>query len=171
MQPKVCAFTGHRPNKIPHCNNEQAPAFQTLYTSIKTAIRQAITEGFVIFRSGGAMGFDLWCAAAAVNLKQEYPHIELHFLLPCETQANRWPECWRERYFDLLSKADEVIYLQAQYSSGCMMRRNRALVDGAGLVIACYSGEGKGGTAYTVGYAEKNRVAVWNVFSVGDLRG
>lgn len=51
-----------------------------------------------------------------------------------------------------------------------MMRRNRALVDGAGLVIAYYNGEGKGGTAYTVRYAKKNRVAVLNLFS-GDHKG
>lgn len=142
METKICAFTGHRPNKIPHSDNEKSPAFLALYTIIKAAIRQAITEGFTVFRSGGAMGIDLWCAEAVVSLRREYPHIQLHFILPCETQANRWPECWRERYFDLLSKADDVTYLQAQYSSGCMLRRDRALVDEVGLVIAYYNGEG-----------------------------
>lgn len=163
---KVCTFTGHRPAKIPNSDNEHSPTFQALYASIETASRQAITEGFTFFRSGGAMGIDLWCAEAVLRLKSEYTHIQLHFILPCETQANRWPECWRERYFDLLSQADEVTYLHAQYTSGCMMRRNRTLVDGADLVIAYYNGEAKGGTAYTVRYAEKSGVPVRNIFPV-----
>lgn len=110
------------------------------------------------------MGIDLWCAESVLRLAQEHPHIELHFILPCETQANRWPESWRERYFNLLSKANQVACLQTQYSSGCMMRRNRALVDGAGLVIAYHNGQDKGGTAYTVRYAEKSGILVKNIF-------
>lgn len=85
MKQKICAFTGHRSNRIPHCENEQSPAFQALYEAIEAAIRQAINDGFTVFRSGGAMGIDLWCAEAVASLKREYQDIQLHFILPCET--------------------------------------------------------------------------------------
>lgn len=70
MQPKICAFTGHRPAKIPNGHNEQSPGFQSLHAAIETTIRQAISEGFSIFRSGGAMGFDLWCAKIVLALNR-----------------------------------------------------------------------------------------------------
>lgn len=162
---RICAFTGHRPAQILGKNNEDTHAFQTLRTTLEAAIRQAIAENFTIFRSGGAMGFDLWAAEAVLHLKAEHPHIQLHFILPCETQANDWPEEWRERYFDLLSQADAVAYIQAKYTGDCMFRRNRALVDGAQLVIAYYDDRETGGTAYTVRYAGKQGLLVRNLYS------
>ena len=46
-----------------------------------------------------------------------------------------------------------------------MLRRNRALLEGAALVIACYNGQEKGGTAYTVRYARHRGVPVRNVLA------
>lgn len=166
MNKKICAFTGHRPAQIPGGELESSPAFSALYAAIKASIRQAIAQGFTVFRSGGAMGADLWCAQAVLELRRQYPRIRLHFILPCETQANHWPEAWRQRYFDLLSQADEVTYVQARYSRGCMLRRNRALLEGAALVIACYNGQERGGTAYTVRYARHRGVPVRNVLAL-----
>ena len=42
----------------------------------------------------------------------------------------------------------------AVYSDGCMLRRNRAMVDASQRIISVYDG-GDGGTAYTVRYAER----------------
>lgn len=162
MNVKICAFTGHRPASIPALPGLHA----AVEAALEAAVRQAVSEGFTLFRSGGAMGVDLWCAQAVVKLQRKCPHIRLHFLLPCETQADHWPECWRERYFDLLAKADEVMYLQGRYSEGCMQRRNRALVNGAHLLMAYYNGGAKGGAAYTVRYAREKGVPVRNLFPV-----
>ncbi|MCL2544466.1 MAG: DUF1273 domain-containing protein [Clostridia bacterium] len=164
MLPKICAFTGHRPSRIPGGHNEKSAAFRRLCTAIEAALRQAVAEGYTVFRSGGAMGFDLWCAEAVLRIQKERAPIQLHFLLPCETQANAWPACWRERYFDALANADKVTYVQARYSAGCMFRRNRALVHGAHLMIAYFDGKARGGTAYTVSHAKKEGLPVWNLF-------
>jgi len=166
MEHKVCAFTGHRVEKSPGLCNEHFPAFPAPYCTLEAAILQAVAEGYTVFRSGGAMGMDLWCAEIVLHLKAEYPQLRMHFILPCETQANDWPESWRERYFCALAAADEVTYIQAQYTRDCMFRRNRSLVDGAHLVIAYYDGRPTGGTAYTVRYAEKKGVLVRNVYPV-----
>ena len=45
-----------------------------------------------------------------------------------------------------------------------MYMRNRALVDGSDVVIA-YLKHGKGGTAYTCRYAEKQGVRVINTYA------
>lgn len=44
--------------------------------------------------------------------------------------------------------------------NGAPLQRNRAMVDGADLLIACYDGRTKGGTAYTIAYAQSNQVPI-----------
>ena len=63
----------------------------------------------------------------------------------------------------LCAQADEVCVFEPVYSGGCMLRRNRAMVDAARRVITVYDG-GEGGTAYTVRYARQTGrqiVALW----------
>ena len=48
-----------------------------------------------------------------------------------------------------------MIYVNREYSKGCMLDRNRYLVDHAACLLAIYNGEWRGGTAMTVRYAGK----------------
>ena len=85
----------------------------------------------------------------------------LHFItgddsvLPFEGQADRWSDSARERYHAILKQADFVEYVSREYYDGCMLARNRRLVDRAGILLAVYNGERRGGTAATVRYAQK----------------
>ena len=48
-----------------------------------------------------------------------------------------------------------MVYVSREYSKGCMLGRNRYLVDHAACLLAVYNGEWRGGTAMTVRYARK----------------
>ena len=48
-----------------------------------------------------------------------------------------------------------MVYVSREYSKGCMLERNRYLVDHAACLLAVYNGEWRGGTAMTVRYARK----------------
>ena len=48
-----------------------------------------------------------------------------------------------------------MVYVSREYSKGCMLERNRYLVDHAACLLAVYNGEWRGGTAMTVRYAKK----------------
>ena len=102
-----------------------------------------------------AEGTDTWAALAVLTLKQQLPALELHCVLPCEGQADGWSASARERYFAILGQADEVVYVSREYSKGCMLERNRYLVDHAACLLAIYNGEWRGGAAMTVRYARK----------------
>ena len=52
-------------------------------------------------------------------------------------------------------QADEVVYVSREYQDGCMLKRNRYLVNHAACLLAVYNGEWRGGTAMTVRYARK----------------
>ena len=92
---------------------------------------------------------------AVLALKKENPALKLHCILPCEGQADRWSASARELYYSILEQADEVVYVNREYSKGCMLERNRYLVDHAACLLAVYNGEWRGGTAMTVRYARK----------------
>ena len=117
---KTCCFTGHRPNKLPWGDNENAPECLALKASIARKVEEAI---------------------------------------PCESQANRWSRVDRERYARLVGLCDFETMVQHHYDRGCMLRRNRYMVDRSSLLIAAFDGS-KGGTLYTITYAMKKGIEV-----------
>ena len=56
-----------------------------------------------------------------------------------------------------MERCDGETLLQHHYDRGCMLRRDRYLVDHASLLIAVYDGM-LGGTMYTLSYAMKKGV-------------
>ncbi len=151
---KMCSFTGHRPNKLQFGYNENHEDCINLKLRLAAAIEEMRGKGVTTFLSGMALGTDIWCAEIVLDLRRAYPGdvIRLMAVLPYENQADNWSEKYRERYFDILARCDDVIILQAHYTKDCMFKRNRYLVDSSAHVIAVYNGK-KGGTQYTVNYA------------------
>lgn len=155
MIERCCAFTGHRPRKFPWGYNEADARCVALKETLTKEIAKLVDAGYTDFLSGMAEGADTWAALAVLALKKENPALRLHCILPCEGQAGGWPASARERYFSILVQADEVVYVSREYRDGCMLERNRYLVNHAAYLLAVYNGEWRGGTAMTVRYARK----------------
>ncbi len=68
----VC-FTGHRNIK------NTAEIKKRLYILLE----EVIQNGAVVFLAGGASGFDLLCEETIISLREKYPHIRLHIIMPC----------------------------------------------------------------------------------------
>ncbi len=150
----ICCFTGHR--ALPR---EKAEA---LGAALENVLVRLIQSGVTDFRAGGALGFDTFAALKVLELRERYPKISLILYLPCQNQQKNWSEYDKNVYAQILSVADETIYVSEQYFSGCMQKRNRALVDGADSCVAFCNSE-KGGTAYTVKYAKDKGIRVINI--------
>ncbi len=147
----TCSFTGHR--IIKNCRKE------ALTKQLYTAVRSLIEKGYTDFCSGGALGFDQLAAQAVIHLKEEFPHIRLCMVLPCKNQDKHWTSLQKEAYRQLVVAADEIVYTSEDYYNGCMQKRNRFLVDSASYLLA-YLEQNRGGTKYTVNYAEKSGVSI-----------
>lgn len=167
MIERCCAFTGHRPKKLPWGYNEADTRCVILKRAITEEIAKLVEMGYTDFLSGMAEGADTWAALAVLALKKENPALKLHCILPCEGQADEWSASARELYFSILEQADEVVYVNQAYSKDCMLKRNRYLVDHAACLLAVYNGEWRGGTAMTVRYARKlgRKIIVLNPLS------
>lgn len=149
---KVACFSGHR--KLPKNCDE-------LRTRLKKEIIGLIERGVVFFGAGGSWGFDMLAEETVLGLKEEYPHIRLVLVLPCppEQQTLKWNSVQRQRYYEILDRADKVRIMSPRYTDDCMLARNRHLTDNSAYLI-CYLRERYGGTVYTVGYAEKKGLEI-----------
>lgn len=154
MRNQTCCFTGHR--KIP---SEQ---YMCIAERLKSEITAMIHQGVIYFRAGGALGFDTMAAQAVLELRELYPQIKLILVLPCKTQTNGWNLTDKAIYERIKKACDKYIYMSDEYTTGCMHKRNRHLVDYSRHCI-CYLTKHSGGTAYTVAYAKKNGLTVINL--------
>ena len=152
-----CALTGHRPAYFPFKYDESHPNCIALKEAMRLEVIRLVKKSITTFYSGMALGVDTWGAEIILELKKQYPQLSLIAVSPCETQANHWSAQQRERYFNLLPRCDDVIYISRQYTPSCMLERNRYMVDHSQYLIAVYSGQDKSGTAYTVKYAKQNK--------------
>lgn len=144
---KVACFSGHR--RLPQDSTE-------LQSNLEKAIVELIESGVVFFGNGAALGFDQLSATTVLKLRENYPHIRLVMVLPCppEQQSSRWNDEQKKRYYKILGQADKVRILSPQYTDGCMLDRNRHMVDNSAYLI-CYLRQHSGGTFYPVNYAER----------------
>lgn len=149
-----CAFTGHRPQSLPWGFNESDPRCQKLQQLLGAQISSLADRGLTDFLSGMALGVDTWAAQALLLLRQKKPGLKLHCILPCPNQSDRWPAAARQCYKNILDQADSVIYSSSIYHKGCMLERNRFLVENANFLLAVYNGWPYGGTAATLRYAQ-----------------
>ncbi|MGD9678703.1 MAG: SLOG family protein [Vulcanibacillus sp.] len=159
---KTICFSGHRTEKLP----KRKDKFNFMIQSLYNEINKAVTEGYGTFMFGACYGFDLICAEQVLKRKQiiriEDPVINLIAVVPFEDQAARWKEQERDKYFEILSKCDDVIILNKQYKSGCYHERNRYMVDNSSKLICYYDGS-SGGTRYTVEYSERQKMQIINL--------
>ena len=155
MLDSSCAFTGHRPHKLPWKYNEADSRCVALKAALTEQITRLVDTGMTDFYSGGADGVDCWAALIVLELRKRNPALRLHMLLPHEGQADRWSDSAQERYRLILEQSDSVEYVSHEYYDGCMLDRNHRLVEAAGMLLAVYNGERRGGTAATVRYAHK----------------
>lgn len=91
---KNCCFTGHRNVKV------TARLINNISETICSLIE---THGITEYYSGGAVGWDMLCENVVLSLKEKYPFIHLHLILPC-------PLKFKQNYGLKLIKIHTTIY-------------------------------------------------------------
>ena len=147
-----CCFTGHRPEKL---NQPEVEVIAWL----ELEIRKAIADGFVTFISGMARGVDIWAAEIVLRLRDEGMPIHLICAAPFEGFERSWDDSWKQRYIEVMKKADLVKYVCKSYSRACFQIRNEWMVDHSSRIIAVFNGQA-GGTKNTIKYAKEIGVEV-----------
>jgi len=176
MRERTCCFTGHR--HIPANEREQ------IITELERSVIKLYQQGIIYYGAGGALGFDTIAADTIIRLRKTYPMLKLILVLPCESQTEKWNNPKDiEHYEKIKDQADKIRYASQmslesirlaallnnelggtsqEYTSGCMYKRNRHLVNNSSVCI-CYHTKPRGGTAYTVNFAHEKGLQVINL--------
>ena len=150
---KVCCFAGHCPQGLPFGYNETDERCKRLKAQLKAEIIKLIEgHGVTCYISGMAMGTDMYAAELVLELKEKYPQITLECAIPCESQAEKWSEPLRDRYFGIIERCDKETLLQTRYTPDCMQKRNEYMVKKSDCVLAVWNGS-VSGTEKTVRFA------------------
>lgn len=158
MRKSVC-FTGHR-----SFTGDTENLDTRLYDILERAI---IKKNAADFYTGGAIGWDELAAQTVLKLREIYPHIKLHLILPCssEEQTAKWTKEQKTEFFRILDLADTVEYTSEHYYQDCMKVRNARLVELADFCFCFWdTNRQKSGTAQTVRMAQKKKIMIVNFF-------
>jgi uncharacterized phage-like protein YoqJ len=131
------------------------------------AIETAYTDGYRLFISGMAQGFDLAAAEAVLRAKESHSEISLLAAVPFRGQARGFSAGDKARYEAVLTACDEVVVLREHYTHGCYWDRDDWMVARSSRVICWYDGSG-GGTRYTVRAALAAALDIVNLYSSPD---
>ena len=153
LRDQTCCFTGHR--IIPAAESEDIKLW--IWRTVHELRRQ---HNVRFFGAGGALGFDTLAAETVLSLREALD-LRLIIVAPCRGQEARWRAADQKKYQDILRAADKTVFLSDRYYPGCMQGRNRHLVDGSRWCVS-YQVKDQGGTAYTVGYAKQQGLAIIN---------
>ncbi|MBQ0099758.1 MAG: DUF1273 family protein [Firmicutes bacterium] len=146
---RAVAVTGHRAIK-----NIDREKLKLLFCSL-------IEKGYNTFLIGMALGFDTLCFETLVEIRKEQD-IKLIACIPCEKQDLKFTLSQKKNYENMLSLADEKVYVGKEYTKTCMQKRNEFMVDHSSLLVA-YLRRNFGGTFNTVRYAEKKNQIIINI--------
>ncbi len=152
----ILGITGHRPE--PNLGGYKIP--NPVYDALKLEIAKVFQElkpNKII--SGMAQGTDQYAVEVAISLG-----IPFIAALPCNGQDKLWPQESRNRYKELLDKAESyVVVSPGEYTKSCMHKRDQYLVDNSDSVLAVWNGQKFGGTFATVRMAEKANKSIYRI--------
>ncbi|MBE7088658.1 MAG: DUF1273 family protein [Clostridiales bacterium] len=147
-----CSFSGHR----------------LVGTDLDLNLLCRVIENLINFRGvtnffcGMAKGFDLIAGECVIKLKEKYPNIKLFACVPHQGQADYYCAEDKRRYAEILHSCNEIFTLSTHYYNGCMLYRDRYMVERTQFLV-CFLREKKGGTFYTYNYAKKKGLQIIEV--------
>lgn len=161
---KECvAFTGHRAMCYAAGDSEGA-----LRERLDATLRELYARGARTFYSGMAEGFDLLAARAVLDLRGEYPDVQLVAAVPFRGHGRSFPTLVQRDYEHILRSANRVEVLSEEYSRESFLRRDDYMVERSATVVAWFDGRA-GGTAYTVARARSLGCEVINLYRDGQM--
>ena len=157
LRAETCCFTGHR--DVPRCDE------QKILTRVNYILKPLLAQGVKYFGVGGSTGFDMFVAEYMLDRRDRLGEkIKIISVLPFPEYREGWGEEEIRRQDRIIARSDKVIYASPANCKDVYLIRDRRLVDGSCYCIS-YCRRRTGGTAYTIRYAMKKGLQVFNAGS------
>ena len=139
-QEKICAIFAADPMCFPWGYDEEDDTCILMKQTMKNEIRRTVENGYTRFHVAMDNGFGLYAAEYILELLRKDPRLSLHCFLPNEGQATKWTPEHRERYFNTLAGASNVVTVKAEDWTLLDYEAKWAAGEEAQLVITVTSG-------------------------------
>lgn len=119
--------------------NQTDPKYLYLREFLKERISRFIEEGVEWFVIGGQLGVELWAGEIILELKEEYPNVQLAIILPYTSFEENWNEANQALFKRVTHQADYVNFSSNKdYESPGQLKGNQVFMirntEGAFLV-------------------------------------
>lgn len=158
----IITFTGHRNFRENQDATEKHPEHLDINPYVHNWLRGIkVKYPQAEIRVGGAIGTDMIVAKHAIAMG-----LNVHLMLPCPIDqfSERWKPGIRKQLEQIAAEAAQVTVVCQEWHSRCYLRRDEKLVQGADIVIGFYDGRDHGGTLYTMTYAYRKGIPVYDGF-------
>lgn len=108
---KTCLIYGIPVENLPFGYDENDELCITVKLKIAQLTAQLVSSGITHFVTDCEFGIPMWGAEIVLAQKIYDPEITLTVYIPHEEQAVKWTPNWRNRYFSIHAKADNVLIL------------------------------------------------------------
>ena len=154
----VC-FSGHRPEKLPNCGDENSVAISRLKSLLYKDIYDSINDGYTDFITGLARGIDTWAAEIVIHFKSKHDNLRLICVKPYDGYGENWRGYDKWQFSHIIEKSDELVTICDAYQKNCMKLRNEYMVNHSSKLIAIVENY-RSGTGQTIRYAQKQGLDV-----------
>ncbi|SHF18718.1 Uncharacterized SPBc2 prophage-derived protein YoqJ [Atopostipes suicloacalis DSM 15692] len=130
--------------------NQTDPKYKYLKKFIENRLTTFIENGVEWFIIGGELGIELWAGEIVLELKEQYPEINLAIILPYTSFGENWNETNRGLLESVIHQADYVNYTSSKdYESPKQLNANQVFnirnTDGAFLIYDTMTEEAAAG--------------------------
>lgn len=164
---RTVAFTGYRPQKIMESLSSRGKSYlmdtihRTVLERLKVIIRLLYKEGYDVYLTGMADGFDIWGGEAVLAMQPELPDLKI-VAVPAYIPKTTKDIAYYRMYARIMAASAQIYAVCPEYTRDCFDRRNEALVSNSSTLV-CYFDGIKGGTANTIAKARKRDMRIINV--------
>lgn len=135
---KAAAFIGPRTQKFRFGSDEKHPdCIQIKKDLQETVVSLYQNTGTYQFLCGASFGFEIWAAEILVELKEEYPEMELYCIEPYADHTDNWSSRRKERYAYMVKNANGIYQLGVdKHYVACYKEQKLFLIEHADTIIS-----------------------------------
>ncbi|GGH86254.1 putative phage-like protein YoqJ [Pullulanibacillus pueri] len=155
----VLAITGYKPHELGIFNDDH-PGLKVIKHALRNQLLSFINEGTEWFLTSGQPGVELWASELVLELRDDYPQVQLCILTPFLEQEARWPDPAKEKYQMILSEADfvESITKRPYENPGQLRLKNDFIIQKSDGLLVLYDEETPGSPSYYLTPAKQKQM-------------
>lgn len=153
---KRLVVTGYKQHEL-GIFDDKHPGINYIKQALENRLIDLLENGLEWVIVSGQLGVELWCAEVVIELKEDYPHLNLAVITPFIEQNKNWNDANKSKYEAILSHADYTVSLTSiPYEAPWQfIEKDKFLMRNSDGMLVVYDEENEGSPKFIKKSAEK----------------